>query len=44
MFMYTKHPQTLEYQEVVRQIVQKYSFFVSPLDTEGHVSFIIFIL
>uniref|UniRef100_A0A1X7T6Y0 Uncharacterized protein n=1 Tax=Amphimedon queenslandica TaxID=400682 RepID=A0A1X7T6Y0_AMPQE len=36
MFMYTKHPKTLEYQEVVRQIVQKYPFLVSPLDTEGH--------
>ena len=37
--MYTKHPQTLEYQEVVRQIVQKYPFLVSPLDTKGHVLF-----
>ena len=37
MFMYTKRPKTAEFQEVAKQIVHKYPFLVSPLDTEGHV-------
>ena len=37
MFMYTNRPKTAEFQEVAKQIVHKYPFLVSTLDTEGHV-------
>ena len=40
MFMYTKKPRAAEFEEVARQIVKKYPFLVSPLDTCGHVRFI----
>ena len=40
MFMYTKKTRAAEFKEVARQIVKKYLFFASPLDTCGHVRFI----